>query len=346
MNRLPRVFPLLLFLFFLLAPLPSAQAAPKYIFKIASLAPEGSVWARRFHDFQREVEGKSNGEIGFKLYFGGVMGDDRAMYRKMRVGQIQGGGFTMTGISETVPDFRVMAIPFLFRSYAEVDRVAEGLLPMFKKAFLEKEMVLLAMTEVGFVYTMSAEPVATLPQLRAGKCWAPENDPLSRSFLEDAGVTPVPLSIPDVLTALQTGMINTVFNGYYGSIILQWFTRIKYVSEPPFGYAYGGLVFAKSAFDRLPPRHAALMEEAAIKHFAGLLADTRRSNEESLATLKKNGIKQVPVDKEAMRRLVAVRDQKTLPRLVGTAFSREIYEAAMKLLADYRAKNGGGAGGK
>ncbi|MBU2537255.1 MAG: TRAP transporter substrate-binding protein DctP, partial [Proteobacteria bacterium] len=249
------------------------QAAPRYMFKIASLAPDGSVWARHFQEFQNEVTAKSNGEIGFKLYMGGVMGDDRAMYRKMRIGQLQGGGFTMTGISETVPDFRILAIPFLFKSYAEVDRVTEGLFPYFQKAFLEKDMVLLAMTEVGFVYAMSGEPVSTVAQLRASKCWAPENDPLSRSFLEDMGVTPIPLSIPDVLSSLQTGMINTVFNGFYGSIVLQWFTRTKYITDTPFGYAYGGLVFSKSAFDKLPPQHAAMMEAAAKKHFAGLLAD-------------------------------------------------------------------------
>ena len=86
----------------------------KYIFKVASLAPEGSVWAKRFRDFTDEVTEKSDGEIGFKIYAGGVMGDDRAMYRKMRVGQLNGGGFTMTGISEIVPDFRVLGIPFLF----------------------------------------------------------------------------------------------------------------------------------------------------------------------------------------------------------------------------------------
>ena len=86
----------------------------KYTFKVASLAPEGSVWAKRFRDFTNEVTEKSGGEISFKIYAGGVMGDDRAMYRKMRVGQINGGGFTMTGISEVVPDFRVLGIPFLF----------------------------------------------------------------------------------------------------------------------------------------------------------------------------------------------------------------------------------------
>lgn len=345
MNRLLRTLCCGIALLALL-PSASAEAAPRYLFKIASLAPDGSVWAKRFQEFQEEVAAKSNGEIGFKLYLGGVMGDDRAMYRKMRIGQLQGGGFTMTGISETVPDFRVMAIPFFFRSYAEVDRVTEGLLPLFKKAFLEKDMVLLAMTEVGFVYTMSAEPMTTIPQLRASKCWAPENDPLSRGFLEDVGVTPIPLSIPDVLSSLQTGMINTVFNGFYGSIVLQWFTRTKYITDTPFGYAYGGLVFAKNAFDKLPPQHAALMEAAAKKHFSALLLDTRRSNEEALATLKKNGIQLVAAEKETLRQLLVVRDQKTVPRMIGTAFSREIYEAATRLLADFRAKSAGGAAGK
>lgn len=345
MNRLLRTVCSGIILLAFMAPM-AAEAAPRHLFKIATLAPDGSVWAKRFQEFQEEVSAKSNGEIGFKLYLGGVMGDDRAMYRKMRVGQLQGGGFTMTGISETVPDFRIMAIPFLFRSYAEVDRVAAGLFPRFQKAFLEKDLVLLAMTEVGFVYTMSGEPVTTVAQLRASKCWAPENDPLSRGFLEDVGVTPIPLSIPDVLSSLQTGMINTVFNGFYGSIVLQWFTRTKYITDTPFGYAYGGLVFSKNAFDRLSPQQAALMEAAAKKHFAALLIDTRRSNEEALATLKKNGIQLVQADKETLRQLVAVRDQKTVPRLVGKAFSKEIYEAATRLLADFRAKSPGGAAAK
>ena len=85
---------------------------PRYTFKVASLAPEGSVWAKRFRDFANEVTEKSGGEIGFKIYAGGVMGDDRAMYRKMRVGQINGGGFTMTGIAEVVPDFGFWEFPF------------------------------------------------------------------------------------------------------------------------------------------------------------------------------------------------------------------------------------------
>src|SRR5210317_1494101 len=152
-------------------------ARSKYTFKVASLAPEGSVWAKRFRDFADEVTERSGGEISFKIYAGGVMGDDRAMYRKMRVGQINGGGFTMTGISEVVPDFRVLGIPFMFNSYDEVDRVREKLMPRFEKEFDKKGLVLMALSEVDFVYTMSTTPIKTLTELKQSKAWAPEGDP-------------------------------------------------------------------------------------------------------------------------------------------------------------------------
>src|SRR5210317_2159670 len=166
--------------FFVISAGEALAGKSRYTFKVASLAPEGSVWTKRFRDFAEEVEKNSGGEIGFKIYAGGVMGDDRAMYRKMRVGQLNGGGFTMAGMSEIVPDFRVLGIPFMFNSYDEVDRVREKLMPRFEKEFDDKGMVLLAVSEVGFVYTMSTTPITTLDELKQSKAWAPEGDPISR----------------------------------------------------------------------------------------------------------------------------------------------------------------------
>ncbi len=315
----------------LIVPCSASAKRAKYTFKIGSLAPEGSIWAKRFQAFVAEVDEKSNGEIGFKVYLGGVMGDDRAMYRKMRIGQLQGGGFTMTGISEMVPDFRVMGIPFLFTSYDEVDRVTKGLFPLFQESFAEKDMVLLAMSEVGFIYAMSAEPVVTIDDLQKRKCWVPESDPLSRNFLKNIGVTPVPLSIPDVLPSLQAGLINTVFNGFYGSIVLQWFTRTKYITNTPFGYAYGGFILSQKKFDKLPATYKKMMHQVAQKHFAGLLADTRKSNQEAMDTLIKNGNVIVAADPTAHKELIAMRD-KTVSSMLGKAFSEKIYKATMRYL--------------
>lgn len=315
----------------------SAFAEPKYLFKVASLAPEGSVWTKRFREFTQEVSEKTNGEVGFKIYSGGVMGDDRSMFRKMQIGQLQGGGFTMTGIGNVVPDFRVMGVPFLFRSYEEVDRVREGILPYFKKAFEEKDLILLAMSEVGFIHTMSTSPITSLEELRKRKSWTPEGDPVSSTYLATIGVTPTSLSIPDVLSSLQTGMIDTVYNAFYGAIVLQWFTKAKYISDVPFGYAYGAFLLDRKIYSKLPPEYRAAMESAADKHFGSLLQDTRKSNAEALEVLKKNGVELVNAAPGEYEKLKAYREE-TVKRLVGKAFSREIYEAAMKHLNDSRSE--------
>ncbi len=331
---MPKTLVKMLFLLLFFAPLicpQDAKAEAKYLFKIASLAPDGSVWARHFDDFTREVSEKTGGEVAFRVYAGGVMGDDRAMYRKMRIGQLQGGGFTMTGISEVVPDFRVLGIPFLFRSYAEVDQVIAGLFPTFQKEFNDKGLDLQAMSEVGFIYTMSTKPLRSISDLRQTKAWAPENDPVSQAFLQTIGITPIPLTIPDVLSSLQTGLIDTVFNSFYGSIVMQWFTRTNYITDAPFGYAYGGLVFTKSAFDKLPPAYAAVCRDLAKKHFAGLLADTRKSNAEALVTLEKNGIKLVSIPEGDLAELRKYRDQ-AVQSVTGKAFSKEIYDETIRLL--------------
>jgi TRAP-type C4-dicarboxylate transport system substrate-binding protein len=310
-------------------------AAPKYLFKVASVAPDGSIWAQRFRDFVKEVETKSNGDIGFRVYLGGAMGDDRAMYRKMQAGQLHGGGFTMTGIGAVVPDFRVMGIPFLFRSYEEVDLVSQGLEAPLKKAFADKGLEFLAYTEVGFVYTMSTSAMTTMAELQAGKCWLPEGDPVSAEFFKAIGVSPIPLTIPDVLTGLQTGMIDTVFNGLYGSIVLQWFTRAKFITDIPFGYAYGAFLVDQRKFTSMPPHYMALVREAAARHFKALLDDTRKSNADSLAVLKENGVTFVQPTEEAIAELVRKRDE-AVKRMSGEAFSKEVYVETMRLLNDER----------
>lgn len=314
----------------------TAQAAPKYLFKIASIAPDGSVWARRFNDFVDEVAKKSNGAIGFKVYAGGVMGDDQAMLRKMQIGQLDGGGFTMTGVGGVVPDFRVMGIPFLFRSYDEVDRVRNGLLPYFRKAFAAKGLELVAMTEVGFVYSMSTSPITTLPELKKSKCWAPEGDPVSSTFLQTIGITPIPLSIPDVLTSLQTGMVDTVFNSLYGSIVLQWFTKANYISDTPFGYAYGALLINKRKYDRLPPEFRSMLQSSADKNFALLIEDTRKSNAEARQALQQNNVTFTVPAPDEISQLYAKRDE-AVRLLESDAFSTAIYQKTIQLLDAARA---------
>ncbi|THB79222.1 MAG: TRAP transporter substrate-binding protein DctP [Desulfobulbaceae bacterium] len=306
-----------------------------HVYKIASLAPEGSVWVTAFRAFAEEVDRNTAGEVKFKIYPGGIMGDDRAMYRKMRAGQLHGGGFTMTGAAEFVPDFRIMAIPFLFKSYDEVDYVREQLLPYLKGQFSNKGIELIAMTEVGFIYTFSAKPRTTIEELQDGKTWAPSNDPLTATFLQSIDISPITLTIPDVLSSLQTGLIDTAFNSLYGSIVLQWFTKAPYVTDQPYGYAYGCFSMSTRSLAKLNPEQLRVIENAAQTHFSELLKSTRQSNIDSRAVLAQQGVSFVKTSPEIVARLESHRD-KTIARVKGKSFSETAYDKLEAALNSYR----------
>jgi len=334
---MPRFATLITLLLFFCFDAPLIQAAPKHLFKVASLAPAGSVWIQQFENFAREVEEKTGGEVGFRVYPGGVMGDDQAMFRKMRVGQLHGGGFTMTGISTVVPDFRIMAIPFLFESYEEVDFVKEGLLPIFEERFREKDLELIALTEVGFIYAMSTKSISTLPELQKSKNWSPTGDPISESYLTILGITPVQLAIPDVLSSLQSGLIETVYNSLYGSIVLQWFTKARYVVDVPYGYAYGVFALDRKKFASLPEAHQQAIDAAAARHFPVLLQKTRESNEESRRVMAERGTEFLKIDKQTVLLLQEKRDE-AVQTLIPDSLSKEIYDRTSGLLKEFRSK--------
>jgi TRAP-type transport system periplasmic protein len=328
----------LLFLLFLLFVLPVnglAATGTTKILKIASLAPAGSVWIAQFEKFAEQVSRDTGGTVKFRTYPGGVMGEDQAMYRKMRVGQLHGGGFTMTGIAAVVPDFRVLAVPFLFTSYAEVDHVLAGVLPSLKERFREKGLELVAVTEVGFLYAMSTKPVNSIESLRQTANWSPTGDPLSEVYLSTLGITPVQLTIPDVLSSLQSGLVETVYNSFYGSIVMQWFTKARYIVDYPYGYAYGAFALDRKTFAALSPKEQEAINTAASVHFPVLLADTRRSNEESRTVLAERGTTFQDIDPVSRNTLEQARDQ-AVDLLIPAELSRDIYQQASRLLEEYR----------
>lgn len=295
-----------------------------HLLKLATLAPEGSIWVEHFRDFAEEVNEKTGGEVTIRIYPGGAMGDDLAMYRKIRAGQLQGGGFTMTGIAPVVPDFNIMAIPCYFDNYDQVDAAIARMRPFFSQKFAEKDLEFVALTEVGFAYAMSTEPTSSIEELRRRKSWIPTGDPLTATFLKNLDVNPIPLSIPDVLSSLQTGLVDTVYVSLYGAIVMQWFTKARYVADFPFGYAYGAVAFSSKAFSRLPEEYGAIIREAAGSHFSALNRETRRTNDESRQVLEDNGVVFVEPQPATHERLAATRE-KSIAELTGSAFSREAF---------------------
>ena len=88
--------------------------------RFATVAPEGSTWMKVMREYAKAVEDETNNSIKFKIYPGQVAGDEKDVLRKIRIGQLDSGGFTGVGLGQIVPEVRIMDSPFLFRSYEEM----------------------------------------------------------------------------------------------------------------------------------------------------------------------------------------------------------------------------------
>jgi TRAP-type C4-dicarboxylate transport system substrate-binding protein len=335
MNRIKKLIPMNLVLVFFMTFLASSAKAAQYEIKFSVLAPEGSTWVNVMREMDKELQTTSGGRLAFKIYAGGVSGDEKDVIRKMRIGQIHAAGFTGAGLGEIVPSIRVLELPMLFKNYQEVDYVKSKVQKEFESQFDQKGYVLLGWAEAGFVNIFSNKPIKAKADMAGTKWWAWEGDPLVRALYGALGIVPIPLALPDVLTSLQTNLIDAVYGPPLGVIALQWFTKTKYMTDLPLANSTGALVMSKAEFLKLPPDLQALLKKTAEKYCNQLVQETRQENVKSVETLKKNGIQVVtvaPNDKEELEKTaVSVR-----PQLVGKLYSQELLNRVQGLVDEYR----------
>jgi TRAP-type C4-dicarboxylate transport system substrate-binding protein len=323
---------LLCALFVLTIPLARSQ---EYTIKFATLAPEGSTWLKVMHEFDSSVREQSGGRLGFKMYAGGVAGDEKDVIRKIRLGQYQAGGFTGVGLGEVAKKVRILDSPFLFKNYDEVDFVVNKFDPEFEQAVQDGGFVLLGWAEVGFVYIYSESPVYSAADLKNMKVWMWEGDPIAQAAFQAIGVSPIPLSVTDVMTSLQTGMINAVYNSPLALIALQWFTRVKYMMGDPLADSQGAVIISKKVFDALPKDLQDILVANGRKYFRQLTLASRAENAKAIQTLKDRGIQVTYPSKEVAATFEAT-GRKARENLVGKLYPQQFLDQVEAALKSYR----------
>jgi TRAP-type C4-dicarboxylate transport system substrate-binding protein len=318
---------------------PPASAAAKYTLKFAMLAPEGSAWMLQFDELKKQVLEATGGQVQFKAYPGGVLGEEKDILFKMKVGQVDGGGFLGAGTAKICPEASALMVPLLFNDYGEVDAVLAKMTPMLERVALDNGYVTLGWVEIGFSHVYSTRPVQGLEDLRNAKPWMVPADPLVAELFRVARVSAIQASVADVLTALQTGLLQTVYAPPLACVAMQWFTKVKYVNDLRLGYSIGGLFVSAKSWDRIPEDLRGKIVEVCRAGMKALTVQVRRSNEESLDVLKRNGIETVTMSKEQIAEFLVV-GRTTAENLKGSSYSAEAYDQVQKALAEARAAGG------
>jgi TRAP-type transport system periplasmic protein len=314
---------------------PYGAAAKTTILKIATLAPEGSTYIQALNELNTELKQKTGKEVRLRIYPGGVLGDEKDMRRKMHVGQIHGAVLTAAGMSGIFSEMDVFQIPFLFEGFDEVDYVLEKMSAFFKKGLADKGYRLLGWSEAGFIRLLSTHPIASLDDLRKAKVWTWEEAPMAKAIFDAASISAIPLSLPDVLVGLQTGLVEVVYAPPAGAISLQWFTKTKYMTEVPLMYLIGGMVLKNNVFKKLSSDHRQVLMQLCTKYMDRIKLAVRKENKAAISVMAKHGVKLIYPSEDQIEEFKAI-SLKAMNSQIGKSFSARVKNEIITYLEEYR----------
>ncbi|WP_455375194.1 TRAP transporter substrate-binding protein [Kaarinaea lacus] len=268
--------------------------------KIATVSPEGATWMVKMREGAKEIKERTQGRVKFKFYSGGVMGSDDSVLRKIKIGQLHGGAVTGGSLIDIYPELMVYSLPFVFRSFEEVDAVREKIDPLLTQGLEQHGFVTFGLAEGGFAYLMSNNRVESTDDLKNQKVWVMSGDKLSQTVFESASVSPILLPISDVMTGLQTGLVDTVATSLIAAIALQWHTRVKFITDAPLSYFLAMLTVSKKAFDKIKPEDQVIVKQVMKTTFEKINAQNRIDNESARGALEKQGINFVGLSGEML----------------------------------------------
>jgi TRAP-type C4-dicarboxylate transport system substrate-binding protein len=304
--------------------------------KIATVAPDGSHWMGQMRAGADEVRTRTAGRVAMKFYPGGVMGNDAQVLRKIRIGQLQGGAFTSGGLAERYIGMNLYGIPLLFRSEDEVDAVRSKIDPLMAAGLDKAGFISFGFTEGGFANLLSNEPIHSVEEMKRKKVWVPDGDQISFLAMQTMGLSPVVLPVTDVLTGLQTGLIDITFASPVTALVLQWHTKVKYITALPVSYSMGVFAIEKNAFNALMPDDQKVVREVMGRYLGQLDREARDDNRKAAEALAKAGLQTVSVngsDVEGWRQTV----ESLYPKLrMRTDVDVPLLDQLLAVLADYR----------
>jgi TRAP-type C4-dicarboxylate transport system substrate-binding protein len=318
----------------------AAYAGPTII-KLATIAPEGSSWHHVLQEMGEEWKEISGGKVTLRIYPGGVVGDEDAMLRKMRVGQLHAAAITGMGLAFLDRSFYGLHVPMMYASDEEFDYVRDRIAPMLEARLEEKGFVVLNWGDAGWVYFFAREPFTHPAEMKAMKLFVGAGDESLTQLYKEAGFRPVPISVVDILPGLQTGLIDAFNATPLAALAFQWFALAPHMADLKWAPLTGATIVDKRAWKRIPedlrPRILEVSRDASQK----LRREIRNLNEEALKVMGENGLKVErisPATAAEWRKIV----ESIYPRIRGRIIPADVFDKVRTYRDEFRRSSDAG----
>ncbi len=302
----------------------------KIIIKMATLAPKGTDWHGMLIEMGQEWKKITKGNVQLKIYPGGIIGDERDMVRKMRIGQIHAAGITAEGLSEITPEFSGYFVPLAYQSSSDVKRVTKALMPRFNEGLKKSGFKMLHLGEVGWVYWFSKHSIKEPNDLRQMKFFTWAGDFKWEQAWKKAGYNPVALASTDIISSLQTGLINTIPTMPIYALAQQSFGIANQMLNLKWGVLMAGIVIDLDTWDRIPSKYHSDLTKV-VNNIQNKYSSLNLDSEKNAISAMKNYGLIVNEINDSQKLMWFNEVDKVEPLLRGSIIPEDIYDTVIKL---------------
>jgi TRAP-type C4-dicarboxylate transport system substrate-binding protein len=318
----------------------SARAEPPVVLRFATVAPEGSPWARELINMTRQLELATDGRVHIKWYFNAVAGDELEQLERLKRGQLDGSGSGQLLCEQLAPSLRISHIPGAFQDRDEASAVLAGLRPIFDREAHDAGFTILGISGLGPSVFFLRSPAHTLDELRRVKLWRWDLDRVGIAGSREMGLTVEPLALWAAARAFDDRRVDGFVGIPAAALAFQWSAQAKYLLDLRVDYLFGCLVISDRALSKLSPEAQAAVREAGARLTQRYDDLGRRIDEELVGGLfQKQGMRPIKAS-DSFRAEFFEAARAARGRIAERFIPRELLDRVQGMLADYRAEHG------
>lgn len=291
--------------------------------RIATLAPRSSELVKSLVKLDKGIQESTGGKWKLKLYPSGVAGDEKDTLRKIRVGQLDATIVTSVGLSLVLKELSVLTTPGVIENYKQLERVQKAFNGEWEGKLADEGYKMLAWGELGMLRFFTKKPLTSPMDLKEMRPWVWPSSHSMKSTLKAIGATGVPLGVPEVYGALQTGMIDAVIASALSATSLQWHAKLNHVTLDTNGPLVGGMVIAEDRWKELPDDIRATLSDRIEKDYKTGNKDVRKQDVIALKKLLKRGYTGTKLSAQGQKDRDTV-TERAQGMMVGRVYSKDL----------------------
>ena len=312
----------------------AARAQDPIQLRIGTVAPEGTPWEKQLRSLKSHIETQTQGRVKVRLFMGGSLGGEKALVRRVAQGSLEAFAGSTAALASIVPELNMIEAPYLFDTAEQADTVLDSapVRAQLGQLLTSKGFVFGMWAENGFRSWFTRERAIRQPSDLRGLRMRSQEARIHMAIYEAFGATPNPIDVTNVLTSLQTGVVDGFDNTPLFAFATSWYQAAHHLVLSQHSYQPALIVFSQTWFSGLPEDLRTALSSLPIELTTEGRTAVRRMDPILLRNLGTSGI-EVYTPTPAERAAFAA-----VGRPVQDSVARELGAGATKLIKALRAR--------